>query len=343
MSLRVKNIVYTLTLLLAMLAVWYYRKNQTPAFFQVTGETMATTYHVSYFDSENRDFKKSIDSLLFLVNQSINNYDPASEVSLFNRSTDGIAPTLPYFLPPLTIGQKVFVQSKGAFDMTVMPLVNAWGFGPEKQINPDSTFIDSLKVFVGFEKITLSDNRISKSDSRTQLDFGGIGQGYGADVIADFLRAKGITDMLVELGGEGVATGSNLKTKKPWQIGILDPNSTRDTQFFKAYASLVNKAFTTSGSYFNYREVDGKKYSHTIDPKTGYPANRALLSATVFATDCTTADAWGTAFMSMGHERAIEIVKEHPELDILLFFSAEDGSIQYFVTDNIKPFIAINP
>lgn len=304
---------------------------------------MATTYHVSYFDSENRNFKKSIDSLLVLVNQSINNYDTTSEVSLFNRSTDGITPTLPYFLPALTIAQKVFVQSNGAFDMTVMPLVNAWGFGPAKQLKPDSTFIDSLKVFVGFEKITLSDSRVSKSDPRTQLDFGGIGQGYGADVIADFLRAKGITDMLVELGGEGVAAGSNLKTKKPWQIGILDPNSTRDKQFFKAYASLANKAFTTSGSYFNYREVDGKKYSHTIDPKTGYPANRPLLSATVFATDCTTADAWATAFMSMGHERTIEVVKDHPELEVLLLFSANDGSIQSFVTDGIKPFITINP
>lgn len=343
MSLRVKNILYTLVLLVAMMAVWYYRKNQVPAFFQLEGETMATTYHVSYFDPQNRNFKGSLDSLLVVVNQSINNYDTTSEVSKFNRSAEGISINSPYFLPSLLIAQKVFTQSNGAFDMTVMPLVNAWGFGPDKQVKPDSAYIDSLRSFIGFEKIMLTKTGVTKSDPRVQLDFGGIGQGYGADVMADFLKAKGITDMLVELGGEGVAMGRNLKTKEPWQIGILDPNSTREKQFFKAYASLVDKAFTTSGSYFNYHEVDGKKYSHTIDPQTGYPANKALLSATIFAADCTTADAWGTAFMVLGHERAIELSKQHPELDVLLFYTSDDGSMQFFVTDGIKSFITINP
>jgi len=326
-----------------MLAVWYYRKNQTPPFFQIEGETMATTYHVSYFDPQNRNFKASIDSLLILVNKSINNYDTASEVSRFNRSAEGIDLKLPYLLPALTIAQKVFTESNGAFDMTVMPLVNAWGFGPAQKVRPDSTKIDSLKSLIGFEKISLSENRITKSDPRVQLDFGGIGQGYGADVIGQFLKAKGIENMLVELGGEGLAFGTNLETKKIWEIGILDPNSTRDNQFFKAYASLSNKAFTTSGSYFNYREVDGKKFSHTIDPETGYPANRALLSATVFAADCTTADAWGTALMVMGHEQAIEILKAHPELDVLLLYTNEEGKLESYVTDGIKNSVIINP
>lgn len=343
MSIRTKNIVYTLVLLTAMAAVWYYRKNQVPPFLQVEGETMATTYHVSYFDLQNRNFKTSIDSLFVLVNKSINNYDSTSEVSRFNRSVDGVEAKLPYLLPVLKTAQKVFTESNGAFDMTVMPLVNAWGFGPTKQAKPDSTKIDSLKALVGFEKITLAENRISKSDPRTQLDFGGIGQGYGADVIADFLKAQGIENMLVELGGEGVAWGTNLKTKKPWEIGILDPNSTRDNQFFKAYASLSNRAFTTSGSYFNYREVDGKKFSHTIDPETGYPVNRALLSATIFSSDCTTADAWGTALMVMGHEKAIELMKQHPELDVLLLYTNAEGKLESYVTDGIKPFVTINP
>lgn len=326
-----------------MLAVWYYRKNQTLPFFQIEGETMATTYHVSYFDPQNRNFKASIDSLLILVNKSINNYDTASEVSRFNRSAEGVDLKLPYLFPALTIAQKVFTESNGAFDMTVMPLVNAWGFGPAQKVRPDSTKIDSLKSLIGFEKISLSEKRITKSDPRVQLDFGGIGQGYGADVIAQFLKAKGIENMLVELGGEGLAFGMNLETKKIWEIGILDPNSTRDNQFFKAYASLSNKAFTTSGSYFNYREVDGKKFSHTIDPETGYPANRALLSATVFAADCTTADAWGTALMVMGHEQAIEILKAHPELDMLLLYTNGEGKLESYVTDGIKNSVTINP
>lgn len=343
MTLRNKNILYSIVLLAAMAAVWWYRKGETPQIIKVEGETMATTYHVSYFDPEKRNFKQSIDSLLVLVNKSINNYDSASEVSRFNKSERSIPVELPYLLPALQKAQKVFKDSEGAFDMTIMPLVNYWGFGPDKNIKPDSTKIDSLKSLVGFEKISLSAVAVTKTDPRIQLDFGGIGQGYGADVIADFLRSKGIVNALVELGGEGLAMGVNLTTKKPWEIGILDPNSTRENMFFKAYASLKDRAFTTSGNYFNYKIVDGKKFSHTIDPDSGYPVKKALLSATVFANDCTTADAWGTAFMVMGHEKAMEVVKLHPELDVLLFYSADDGSIKYFVTDNIKSSITINP
>lgn len=343
MTLRNKNILYSVIVLAAMAAVWQYRKGKSPAFIQIDGETMATTYHISYFDQENRNFKSSVDSLLVLVNKSINNYDPNSEVSRFNKEESTFSVELPYLLPALEKAQKVFIASNGAFDMTIMPLVNYWGFGPDKTIKPDSTKIDSLKSLVGFEKISLTAGAVSKTDARTQLDFGGIGQGYGADVIADFLKSKGIKHALVELGGEGLAMGINLKTQKPWEIGILDPNSTRDNMFFKAYASLSDKAFTTSGNYFNYKIVDGKKFSHTIDPESGYPVKRALLSATVFANDCTTADAWGTAIMVMGHEQAIEVIKKHPELDVLLFYTADDGSIQHFVTEKIKSSITINP
>lgn len=343
MTLRNKNILYSVILLAAMAAVWQYRKSSAPKLIQVEGETMATSYHISYFDPHNRNLKSSIDSLLVLVNKSINNYDPTSEVSRFNKGDSIFNIELPYLMPALQKAQKVFAASNGAFDMTIMPLVNYWGFGPDKTITPDSTKIDSLKLLVGFEKIRLTANAVSKTDARTQLDFGGIGQGYGADVIADFLKSKGIVNALVELGGEGLAMGTNLKTQKPWEIGILDPNSTRENMFFKAYASLSNKAFTTSGNYFNYKIVDGKKFSHTIDPESGYPVKRALLSATVFADDCTTADAWGTAIMVMGHEKAIEVIKKHPELDVLLFYTAEDGTLQYFVTEKIKSSITINP
>lgn len=341
MNLRTKNIVYTLVLLAAMTAVWYYRSGRKPAMIFAEGETMATTYHVSYFDPRGRSFQQSIDSLLVVVNKAINNYDSTSEVSRFNRSDEGIDVTLPYLLPALQKAQAVFVSSNGGFDLTVMPLVNAWGFGPDKSLQPDSTTIDSLKSFVGFEKIQVSEGRVAKSDPRAQLDFGGIGQGYGADVIADFLRSKGITDFLVELGGEGVVAGINLASGEPWKIGILDPNSTHEHQFFKAYASLTNRAFTTSGNYFNYKVVEGKKYSHTIDPSTGYPVAKALLSATVFADDCTTADAWGTAFMVMGHEKAIDVAAQHPELDVLLFYTQPDGQLGAYVSERIKSTITI--
>lgn len=222
---------------------------------------MGTTYHITYFDDQQRDYKSSVDSLLALVNKSINTYDPSSEVSRFNNAADGIAIELPYLLPPLQKANEVFHASKGAFDPTVMPLVNAWGFGPAEPMDPDSAQVDSIKAFVGFEKVRLTNDSIKKVEPHVQLDFGGIGQGYGADVITEFLKSKGIVNMLVELGGEGMACGVNIKSGKPWQIGILDPNSTEENQFFKAFAALEDKSFTTSGNYFNYREVNGDRKS----------------------------------------------------------------------------------
>lgn len=341
MDYRKKNILYTLILLVSVFAVFLYRKNQTVGIF-IEGNTMGTTYHVTYFDEKKRNFKPAIDSLLDLVNKSINTYDSTSEVSRFNRSKVGVAVRLPYLLPPLHAAAEVFKNSQGAFDPTVMPLVNAWGFGPGKVFQMDSARVDSLKQFVGFEKVQLTQDSVMKLDARTQLDFGGIGQGYGADVITEFLKSKGITDMLVELGGEGMACGVNLDTGKPWKIGILDPNSTREKQFFKAYASLSNKSFTTSGNYFNYKEIDGRKYSHTIDPETGYPVQSEILSASVFASNCTTADAWATAFMVMGHDRAVEILKQKKDLDAFLVFSTPEGRIDTYITEGISSFIEMN-
>ena len=340
---RKKNIIYSSVLFISILIVWLYRKNQVSEPVKVEGKTMGTTYHITYFDKNNRDFKNSIDSLLLVVNKSINNYDSTSEVSQFNQSKEGITIKLPYFFPPVKKSLEVFQASGGAFDPTVMPLVNAWGFGAGKRINPDSVQVDSIKTFVGFEKVRFTKDSIWKADARVQLDFGGIGQGYGADVITDFLKSKGISNMLVELGGEGMAVGKNLKTGKSWEIGILDPNSTYENQFFKAYVALTDKSFTTSGNYFNYREIDGKKYSHTIDPQTGFPAQHAILSASIFTTDCVTADAWGTALMVLGHEKAIELLKNHPELEVLLMYSNAEGNVDTFITPGIQPFVKLEP
>lgn len=343
MTNRVKNALYSLVLILAVGLVWWWRQSRSTEPMRIAGETMATTYHITYFDLERRDFKKSVDSLLMLVNQSINNYNPSSEISLFNSSSSGFRFQLPYFLPPIQKAQEVFAASQGSFDPTVMPLVNLWGFGWKKVERPDTTKLDSIRSVIGFEKIKFNADSVWKLDPRAQLDFGGIGQGYGADVITDFLKSKGISNMLVELGGEGMACGINLRTNKPWELGILDPESTQDRQFFKAYVSLQDKSFTTSGNYFNYKIVDGKKYSHTIDPVTGYPVKKALLSTSVFAKDCTTADAWGTAFMVMGHERAIEVLKKHPELEALLIFSGDNGTQEVYMTPGIAPYIKIRP
>jgi thiamine biosynthesis lipoprotein len=300
---------------------------------RIEGETMATTYHITYFHHQN--FKKEIDSLLVVVNKSINNYDPSSEISVFNKSKSGSKFNSAFILVK---AKEVYDASGGAFDPTVMPLVNAWGFGPQKGPLPDSVKVDSLRSIVGFNKVHFSNDSLWKTDPRTQLDFGGIGQGYGADVIANFLKSKGVENMFVELGGEGLAIGRNLETGKSWNVAVLDPE---DLDRFKAYVALRDRSFTTSGSYYNYREVNGQRFAHTIDPTTGYPAQTTVLSVTVFAKDCTTADAWDTALMVMGHERAIEILKRHPELDAFIVYSTPDSTATY-VTPGIASQLEIN-
>lgn len=312
-----------------------------PEPIQVDGYTMGTTYHITYFDSQNRNFKSSIDSLLKKVNHSINTYDVSSEVSRFNTSKRGIAFGLSHLQIILKKSEEVHKASHGAFDPTVMPLVNAWGFGPGKAFALSKASVDSLKKFIGFDKIRITRDSLLKLDPRVQLDFGGIGQGYGADAIADFLRSKGIKNLLVELGGEGMAFGKNLQKNKYWTIGILDPNSTRDNQFYKAYTEIKDQSFTTAGNYFNYREIDGKKYSHTIDPASGYPADMPILSASVFAKDCTTADAWDTAFMVMGHTKAISLLEKRKDLQAILMYTGQDGTTAIYISPKIKNHVTL--
>lgn len=303
---------------------------------------MGTSYRILYFDEPgNRNFKYSVDSLLAVVNKSISTYDTASEISQFNRSSSGIKFHLPYFCQAVKKSREIYTASKGAFDPTVMPLINAWGFGPGKSLAPSAIEIDSLKALVGFDKVKLRKKGIKKSDPRIQLDMGGIGQGFGADVIFDFLKSEGIRHMLVELGGEGLAYGRNLKKDKPWRIGILDPNSTPHHQFFKAYVTLQDKAFTTSGNYFNYRVIDGQKFGHTIDPVSGYPVQHELLSVSLFAEDCATADGWATAFMVIGLEKAITQLKSLQNVDALLIYSTESGDMKTYITPGMEAFITL--
>lgn len=303
----------------------------------VEGRTMGTTYRVVYFDEPlRRDFSADIDSLLQLVNKAINTYDPNSEISRFNQSEKGICPALPFLFEIVAIAKKVHKASGGAFDPTVMPLVNAWGFGPERSSAPSSARIDSLRKLVGFKNVFRSGKWLRKRKPGVQLDMGGIGQGYGADVIFRFLKSNDVKNALVELGGEGILSGRNLQKNKPWTIGILNPNSTQEHQYFKAYVSLNDEAFTTSGNYFNYRVINGQKFGHTIDPKTGYPVQRSLLSASVFAKDCTLADAWATAFMVMGLDDARKKVKALKNVDALFMYSTAGGDVKTWMTKDIE-------
>jgi len=335
-SYQKKNIIYSVVLLGLVAIVWLYRNSGSdsaePKVDQVTfsGQTMGTVYNIKYLDDQGRNFKQEIDSLLEVFNQSLNHYLPESEISRFNRQ-DTLYFDLPYFYPVMQVSQAVVNTTNGAFDPTVAPLVNAWGFGPEGGDLPDSLAVDSLLSKVGFDKLLFNESYITKTDPDTQLDFSAIAKGYGVDVVADYLTEQGIRDMMVEIGGEIVCKGVNAQGDI-WRIGIDDPVNRGD---MTAAIAINNRAIATSGDYRNYYVRDGKKYSHTINPKTGYPVEHSVLSVSVITDDCITADAYATAFMVMGLEKTLAVLEEAPQLDVYIIFD-DNGEIKTYQTNGVE-------
>lgn len=341
-----KNIIYSIILLLVVFGVFLYRQNQEPVVEEiiqsdritVSGKTMGTTYRVVYLDGSRRDFKASIDSVLTVFNQSLSTYIPDSELSRFNQS-DSLVFGLPYMLPVLQKSREVYERSGGAFDPTVGPLVNVWGFGPDGARPKDSIDINKLLPLIGFDKISFDEEMVRKSQPGMYLDFSAIAKGYAVDVVASLLEGRGLSNMLVEIGGELVARGVNDKGEI-WKVGINQPDEKDLTNELFSIVALDNKALATSGNYRNYYEVDSVRYSHTIDPRTGYPVQHGLLSATVVASDCMTADAYATALMVMGTQNAISLLDQVTELEAFLIYNDESGKMQTYVSESLKPFIS---
>lgn len=335
-SYQKKNIIYSVVLIGLVGIVWLYRNSSEsesePAAKQMTisGQTMGTIYSIKYLDEEERNFKRSVDSLLEVFNQSLNHYLPESEISRFNRQ-DSLYFELPYFYPVLEVSQTVVNATNGSFDPTVAPLVNAWGFGPEGAELPDSVAVDSLLTLVGFDKIVFDEDAVTKTQADVQLNFSAIAKGYGVDVVADFLVGQGIENMMVEIGGEIVCKGTNARGDV-WRIGIDDPVNQGD---MTAAIAIDNRAIATSGDYRNYYVRDGKKYSHTIDPQTGYPVDHSVLSVSVIADDCITADAYATAFMVMGLDKTIALLEEMTQLDVYIIFD-DNGEIKTYQTNGVE-------
>lgn len=224
--------------------------------------------------------------------------------------------------------------------MTVAPLVNAWGFGFKNKLDPDSIPVDSLLELVGYKKVHLIDGKLLKDDPRIMFDASAIAKGYGVDVVADFLESKGVENYMVEIGGEIRAKGKNNKGKI-WRVGIDkpidDPSSlSREIQ---DVIELGKGAMATSGNYRQFYIKDGKKYAHTIDPRLGYPVQHSLLSASVIAPDCMTADAYATAFMVLGLEKSIEIVEKDTLMEAYFIYSDNDGNLKTFTTAKLKEMI----
>jgi len=306
----------------------------TPEPVKLQGEAQGTYYAITYYDSEERNFAQEIDSLLTYFDQVASVYEPNSIISKVNKNQ-------PYelndiFLEIYKEGMEVSRKTGGKFDMTVMPLVNAWGFGFETRQKLDSAQVDSLLKFVGYEKIRLKNEELIKDVPGIRLDFNSIAQGYSVDWLADFLESKGIENYLVDVGGEVFASG-----KKPggdfWKVGIEKPARNKsDAREIKDVVALKDKALATSGSYRKYYEENGVRYSHTINPETGYPVKHSLLSASVLADKAVTADAYATAFMVMGLEESKDFINKNPDLEAYFIYSDRDGELKTHYTQGVR-------
>jgi FAD:protein FMN transferase len=314
---------------------------QEQSLVRIEGKTMGTTYHISYMpagrgghdvNDDPTAMKAEIDSLLVAFNNSVSTYIPTSTISRVNGQ-DTLIGVDPYFVTVFKRSREVSETTGGAFDVTVMPLVNGWGFGYTDTIRMDSAVVDSLRQLVDYHNVDLSEADgkyfVHKKDKRIQVDFSAIAKGYGVDVVAELLEQKGIEDYLVEIGGEVRARGKTNKNEI-WEIGIEKPidDPGPGAHELKGILRLENKSLATSGNYRNFYFKNGKKVSHEIDPKTGYPAQNNLLSATVIAGDCMTADAYATAFMVMGLDKTLQYLERDTSLNAYLIYAAENGEMK---------------
>jgi FAD:protein FMN transferase len=286
-------------------------------YIQLQGNAQGTTFQILYYDSLQRDFSAQVDSLLKQMDISLSTYVPQSVISRINKN-DSTVILDEHFIKVFNSAQKIAALSDGAFDITVAPLVNAYGFGFTKKENVDSLLVDSLLKFVGHQKVKIDEGKLIKEQSAIQLDFNAIAQGYSVDVIANFLETKEIANYMVEIGGELRCKGINTKGNY-WNIGIDKPVENTEKREMQTVVPLKNRAMATSGNYRKFYEQGGLKYSHTINPKTGWPVQHQLLSATVLADDAMTADAFATVFMVMGTEQTKTFLNSHPELNLSVY------------------------
>ena len=314
---------------------------QSP-YFRHEGATQGTYYVVVYQSPEGVDYEKEIIQLLYDFSESLSIYNPNSLISRINKN-DTTAVVDRYFRTVFNKAAEVHIASDGAFDITISPLVNFWGFGFTDNIpDIDPHRIDSLMQFVGMDKIRIEGDKVIKDLPGVMLDMNAIAKGYAVDVVADFLKSKNCRNFLVDIGGEAAASGVNA-SGVAWRIAVEKPvEGAGYGELRQAIVFLKDKAIATSGNSRRFFEIDGVKYAHTIDTKTGYPVRHNLLSATVVAADCMTADAWATACMASGLEKSILLLQQNPQLDALLIYSDEYGNYKTYATKGLDALIYDN-
>lgn len=304
------------------------------------GGALGTSYNIIYIADRELDYQHEIDSVFNVVNQSLSTYIPTSDISRINKG-DADVTVDAMFREVFLLSKEIYEHTSGYFDPTVGIMVNAWGFGPGKKVAMDSVKVDSLMQYVGLHKVNLTaDNKIQKEYANTYLDFNAIAKGYAIDRLAKMMDEKGIEDYLLEVGGELVGKGMNQIKQKPWVVGIDDPQIGLGRKL-KILIQLQDKTLASSGNYRKFRidSLTGKKYVHTIDPKTGYTKNASTLGVTVLASACATADAYATAFMAMPLDKVKEILASEKDLEAYVVYLDEDGQTKEYMTDGFKKLV----
>ena len=313
-------------ILLIVGTVLIVRQQQPQPYQQSSDFIFGTAYKIVY--QHDKDLSKEIREELMKVDNSLSPFNEKSVITAVNQNRDVVLDSM--FLDVFNKAMDISRETDGAFDITVAPLVNAWGFGFKNESRPTPLQVDSLLQIVGYKKMRLEDNKVIKQDPRMMLDCSAIAKGYGVDVVARYLRSLGIRNFMVEIGGEVVTSGINTQ-RLPWRVGVVKPSedSLNVGNELQTILNVTDKAMATSGNYRNFYYKNGKRFAHTIDPMTGYPVQHSILSATVLAEECAVADAYATSFMVMGMERAKKLLERHPELMVYLIY--DDGKDNFAV------------
>lgn len=316
------------------------RQQQNTPFQYNQGTIFGTTYSIKYQHSS--DLHVDIRAKLKEVDNALSMFNKQSVITHINNGEQQVPDNEQgrMFLDVFQLAMKVSEDTDGAFDITVAPLVNAWGFGFKKGEMPTEQQIDSIRQFVGYQKVSYGNHKgikgIIKSDPRVMLDCSAIAKGYGVDVVAQLLQEEGISNYMVEIGGE-IATRGISEKRLPWKIGVTKP--TDDTLAtggeLQTVLNVTDKCMATSGNYRNFYYKGGRRYAHTIDPKTGHPVQHNILSATVLTNQCARADAYATAFMVMGLERAKKVLEKNA--DLMVYFIYDDhGETRVWYSPSMK-------
>lgn len=311
--------------------------------YLIEGEAQGSTYHIKYIAERDENLKPAIDSILEVIDLSMSTYRPDSAISKINQG-DTTVVVDEHFRKVFEASQQIWQESEGLFDPTVGVLVNAWGFGKQKISEadlPTDKNIDSLRKYVGFDKVALTEkNLIKKRYTEILFDFNAIAQGYTSDVVANYLSARGIKNYIVEIAGEMYLKGKNTVEDKSWTIGVENPLKPLDDRDLVATIQFTNQGLATSG---NYRKVwtdsNGRKYVHSINPLTGRATQSDVLSATVVAPSTMLADGYATMFMVMGLAKSKAFLEKHPDLAVLLVYSDDKHQEATYKTKSFEKLI----